>query len=122
MSDVSQLRAFAARLSMASSAIDPKIVATTNKAAMNIKKAVMADLHGSSSPGMRRIPIEYSQTFLRAPGEYTVQVGPSAKVGGLANIAFFGTSRGGGSHKFYEHADAEAPNWAKYVGEAAGRV
>ncbi|ATU21062.1 hypothetical protein [Bifidobacterium choerinum] len=118
MSDVSQLRAFAGKLRHAPGAKARRVRATTVKAAVNIKKAVQADLRGSSNSGIRRIPIQYEEPFLSAPMTVTIQIGPEAKAGGLANIAFFGTSKGGGGHRFYEHAEAELDTWKRYLGEA----
>ena len=39
--------------------------------------------------------------------------------GSLANIAFFGTAKGGGTHRFYEHGEEELPKLAEYVARAA---
>ncbi len=118
MSDVSQLTRFAGRLRRAPSIKQRKVRATTVKAAMNIKKAVKADLAGSSNAGIRKIPIVYDEPFLSAPMQTTIRIGPKEKTGGLANIAFFGTSKGGGHHQFYEHADAELATWKRYLTEA----
>lgn len=118
MSDVSQLTRFAGRLRRAPSIKQRKVRATTVKAAMNIKKSVKADLSGSSNGGIRKIPIVFDEPFLSAPMQTTIRIGPEEKTGGLANIAFFGTSKGGGHHQFYEHADAEAATWKRYLTEA----
>ncbi|RSX46117.1 hypothetical protein [Bifidobacterium castoris] len=118
MNDASQLAAFASKLRLAPSRKRVKIEATTNKAALKIKQAVIADLRTSSNPGIARIPIEYETPFLSAPMQVTVAIGPAAKAGGLANIAFFGTYKGGGRHQFYEHAEAELDTWKHYLSEA----
>ena len=52
----------------------------------------------------------------------TVYADVSPRDGGasdLANIAFFGTAKGGGTHAFYEHAETELPPLAEYVADAA---
>ena len=118
MSDVSELTAFAAKLKLAPSKKRVRVLATTKKAAVNIKKAVKADLAGSSNAGIRKIPIVFDEPFLSAPMQTTIRIGPEEKTGGLANIAFFGTSKGGGHHQFYEHADAEMATWKRYLTEA----
>jgi hypothetical protein len=47
-------------------------------------------------------------------------IGPrEGGAGDLANIAFFGTSRGGGTHKFYEHGEKEFSTAAEFVHKAA---
>lgn len=118
MSDVSELTAFAAKLKLAPSKKRVRVLATTKKAAVNIKKDVRADLNTSSNPGIRRIPIEFEEPFLSAPMQVTIAIGPTAKAGGLANVAFFGTYKGGGHHRFYEHAEAELDTWKRYLAEA----
>lgn len=118
MSDASQVVAFASKLKLAPSKKRVKVLATTKKAAVNIKKSVQADLRGSSNPGIRSIPIEFDEPFLSAPMQVTVEIGPSVKAGGLANIAFFGTSKGGGTHRFYEHVEDELDTWKRYMTEA----
>lgn len=116
--DVSELTAFAGRLRRAPSEKRRKVRATTVKAAVNIKKAVKADLSTSSNPGIRAIPIEYEEPFLSSPGQVTIEIGPAMRAGGLANVAFFGTYKGGGTHRFWEHAEAEAEVWTRYLAEA----
>ena len=93
MSDASQVVAFASKLKLAPSKKRVKVLATTKKAAVNIKKSVQADLRGSSNPGIRSIPIEFDEPFLSAPMQVTVEIGPSVKAGGLANIAFGSSPR-----------------------------
>ena len=46
----------------------------------------------------------------------------SASAGSLANIAFFGTAKGGGTHEFYEHGEKELPALAEHVAKAAVEV
>ena len=51
------------------------------------------------------------------------EIGPSkGGAGSLANIAFFGTAKGGGTHEFYEHGEDELPRLAEHVAKAAVEV
>ena len=57
------------------------------------------------------------------PGRISAEIGPTkGGAGSLANIAFFGTARGGGTHRFYEHGEEELPKLAEYVARAAVEV
>lgn len=110
MSDVSQLTAFAAKLRLAPSKKRQRVEATTNKAALKIKQAVTADLRTSSNPGIARIPIEYETPFLSAPMQVTVAIGPTAKAGGLANIAFSVPTRAAAATN---STSTPKPNWIR---------
>lgn len=116
--DNSQVSKFATKLSTAPLRKQSKVAACTIKAAVNIKKAVQADLATSSNSGISRIPIEFEEPYIGAPLQITVEIGPEQGAGGLANIAFFGTSKGGGTHQFFEHAEAEVDSWTHYLEEA----
>lgn len=53
-------------------------------------------------------------------GRISAEIGPTkGGAGSLANIAFFGTAKGGGTHRFYEHGEEELPKLAEYVARAA---
>lgn len=116
--DTSQVRAFATRLASAPARKQRLVAAAVKKGAQNVKTAVRADVAGSSNAGFRAIPIAYE---MRSQGVLVeADVAPTrGGAGSLANIAFFGTSRGGGTHRFYEHAEAEMDALAHYVHEAA---
>ena len=59
-------------------------------------------------------------TVKEAPGRISAEIGPTkGGAGSLANIAFFGTAKGGGTHRFYEHGEEELPKLAEYVARAA---
>ena len=94
------------------------ISAAVKKGAQNVKNSIRDDLKGSGNKAFRSIPITY--TVSETPGRITAEIGPTkGGAGSLANIAFFGTAKGGGTHAFYEHAETELPPLAEYVGDAA---
>ena len=68
----------------------------------------------SSSMRPRSLSISYDRTDL-SPTSVTYEVGPdkSRSGGGLGNIAFFGTSRGGGTVDLEGPLYAEMPNLAR---------
>lgn len=121
--DTSQVTRLAATLAAAPLKKQRLVKAAVKKGAQNIKNEILKDVRSSSNAGFRRIPIEYelkdSGTTIEAdisPAE--VGHGPGHP-GSLANLAFFGSAKGGGTHQFYEHGIAEFPQTVKYVQLAA---
>lgn len=116
--DASELTAFGDRLLAKGVARRAAITMAVKKGAQNVKNSIRDDLKGSGNRAFRRIPISY--TLKEAPGRITAEIGPSkGGAGSLANIAFFGTAEGGGTHRFYEHGEEELPKLAEYVARAA---
>lgn len=116
--DASQLTAFGDALLAKGVARRALISASVTKGAQNVKNSIRDDLKGSGNKAFRRIPISY--TLQESAGRITAEIGPTkGGAGSLANIAFFGTARGGGTHRFYEHGEEELPKLAEYVARAA---
>lgn len=119
--DASQLRAFGATLAGGATVRRVLVSAAVKKGAQNVKNSIRDDLNGSGNAAFRRIPISY--TLQESAGRITAEIGPTkGGTGSLANIAFFGTARGGGTHRFYEHGEEELPKLAEYVARAAVEV
>lgn len=119
--DASQLRGFGRTLIGSTARTRALTAAAVKKAAVNVKQSIQDDVAGSANPGMRRIQIGFDMQSVGAG----VAADISPREGGasdLANIAFFGTARGGGTHRFYEHAEAELPALADYVGRAVSEA
>lgn len=116
--DASELTAFGQKILAAQYATSKKIAATVKRAAQNVKDNVQKDVAGSSNSGLRKIRVGYE---LGSSGtRIYADVSPRDEgASELANIAFFGTAKGGGTHEFYEHAERELPNLAQYVSNAA---
>jgi hypothetical protein len=116
--DVSQVNALAQKLAAVPLKKHALVAAAVKKGAQNIKEAIQADVQGSSNKAIRRIPIAYE---MKDEGtRIEADIGPRKEgAGDLANIAFFGTSRGGGSHEFYGHGEGELDTTADYVRKAA---
>mgnify|MGYP001050495937 CR=1 FL=1 len=116
--DASELTAFADKLLSKGVARRAAITMVVKKGAQNVKNSIRDDLNGSGNAAFRRIPISY--TLQESAGRITAEIGPTkGGTGSLANIAFFGTARGGGTHRFYEHGEEELPKLAEYVARAA---
>lgn len=119
--DVGQVNELAERLATVAARKHVLVAAAVKHGAQNIKESVQSDLQSSGNRAIRHIGIAYEMkekgTVIEA------DIGP--RKGGasdLANIAFFGTSRGGGHHRFYEHGKDELEPTAKYVKEAASTL
>ena len=119
--DVGQVNELAERLATVAARKHVLVAAAVKHGAQNIKESVQSDLQSSDNRAIRHIGIAYEMkekgTVIEA------DIGP--RKGGasdLANIAFFGTSRGGGHHRFYEHGKDELEPTAKYVREAASTL
>ena len=116
--DASQLTAFADKLLAKGVARRAAITMAVKKGAQNVKNSIRDDLNGSGNKAFRSIPITY--TVSETPGRISAEIGPTkGGAGSLANIAFFGTARGGGTPRFYEHGEEELPKLAEYVARAA---
>lgn len=115
--DAGELTEFGRRIRLAGARAGVKIAKSVRKGAQNVKTAIEEDVGGSSNKGVSRIRVGYE---LGTTGT-TVFADIAPRDGGasnLANIAFFGTAKGGGTHRFYEHAEQELPVLADYVADA----
>lgn len=119
--DVSQINDLAGKLATVAARKHVLVAAAVKHGAQNIKESVQEDLQSSGNRAIRRIGVTYE---MKEKGPIVeADIGP--RKGGasdLANIAFFGTSRGGGRHRFYEHGEDELEPTAKYVREAASTL
>lgn len=116
--DASQLKAFGANLLGGTAVRRALVSAAVKKGAQNVKENIEADLKTSGNSAFRRIPIHYEMQTVGLTG-VAADISPvKGGAGSLANVAFFGTAKGGGTHRFYEHAEDELPNLAEYVGKA----
>ena len=119
--DVSQVEDLAKALAAVPLRSQTLVAAAVKHGAQNIKESVSEDLQSSSNHAFRRIRIHYDMQE-RGP-VVEADIGPEqGGASSLANLAFFGTSRGGGHHRFYEHGADELEPTARYVKEAASKL
>lgn len=96
-----ELRAFAARLAGAGAATEKEVVAITKRGAVNIKAQQNADFaksqHFGQIAGTVNFDIRVGGAF--GGGFVEAEIGPDKRrrSARLANVAIFGTSRGGGT-------------------------
>ena len=116
--DVSEVKAFAAKLQAVPERKQRRVSMIVKKAAQNVKTSTRADLTSSGNAAFRRIPISY-EMHERGPMVEADVAPDDGGAGNLANLAFFGTARGGGTHDFYQHARREFPNLVRELRRAA---
>lgn len=116
--DVSELQRLAADLEAAGAALAEKVRPVVQRGALNIKTQMQAEL--SESRHFKGITSSVTYDTVVSPTGIEAQVGPDKNRGGaLANVAYFGTSRGGGTVPDPQGAlDAETPRFLKALGDA----
>jgi len=126
MAGSDEFRAFAKDLRAAGSGIASKVLPIVHKGAANIKKQHRREMAASRSfKGVARA-IDYSMSFgtgsraAGGAGAIEAVIGPrTGSPGSLANIAYFGGARGGGTVPDPRGALlAEAPRFEKALGDA----
>ena len=116
--DVSEVKAFAAKLQAVPERKQRRVSMIVKKAAQNVKTETRADLTSSGNAAFRRIPIAY-EMHERGPMVEADVAPTEGGAGNLDNLAFFGTARGGGTHDSYQHARREFPNLVRELRRAA---
>jgi hypothetical protein len=122
--DASEVLALAKDIAGTQGRIVPEMRASVSRGALNVKKAMQADLAASRSFKGIASSVSYdltgNNTFSQA------EVGPSAESGSpgnLANIAYFGGSRGGGTVRDpAKPLEEEAPRFYEAIEALAGKV
>lgn len=115
--DDSELRAFSADLTAAATKVALGAPAVVNNGARKIKDQMIVEMAASNSFKGATEAISYD---LDAAG-LSAEIGPvRGKPGSLANIAYFGTSRGGGTVPDPQGAlEAEIPAFEKALADLA---
>lgn len=121
--DDNEIRKLSEYLGLVPNGLIPKVRGVVKKGALNVKTAMQKDMR--ASPHFKRAAqsIDFTETSdYRAFGEtaYGAEIGPNKSrdvAAGLAGIAYFGGSNGGGG-TVRDPAEAladEAPNFEKYL-------
>lgn len=113
--DSREVRAFAVELAGEADRIAPEVARSVFRGASQIKAAMQADMSASTSfKGVAR-SIDFDTMLER--DAYAAEIGPRhgpGDAGNLANIAYFGGSRGGGTVRDPQQAlDDEAPKFER---------
>ena len=116
--DMSEVRTLAADMSKVDERLTRHLIPVVRKGAVNIKNAIQADLRKSSNAGFRHVATTVS--FDELDGGFGAEIGPTKPAGALANVAFFGTSRGGGTVRDPWHAvEDEEPGFIRELEKVA---
>lgn len=121
--DASELQQLAADLSKAGSGIAAKVRPAVVKGAVNIKNQMRAEARGSRhfKGGARDIDFSMTSQKVFGVGVIEAEIGPRSgpgQPGSIMNIAYFGTSKGGGTVPDPQGAlDAEAPRFEQALGD-----
>jgi len=119
--DASQLVTLAADLGKASAEVTRRMPAAVDKGAQNLEKTMRADADKSRH-------FRFSQAInydtRGGLGFYEAEIGPEkGSPGSIANIAYFGSSRGGGTVRDPSAALAEeAPRFEQAIADLANGV
>ena len=114
--DVSQLREFQAKLGSAGAASKAELAQVVSKGALNIKTDMQTELRGSGNAGFRYVASTVSYDL--EDGGMTAVIGPTKPRGALANIAYFGSYKGGGTREDpVEALNREAPRFEQALAQ-----
>ena len=94
-----------------------------SRGALNIKRAMQQDLEQSGNAGIRAVARSISYDLIDGDHTIEAEIGPDKPSGALANIAYFGTSRGGGHTRDpIEPLNEEAEAFQKAVADIVGEL
>lgn len=113
--DASELAGLARDLAAAGDKVERESEPVIERGALNIKNQLREEMSASRHFRPVARAISYDRTGLEA------EIGPErGSPGSLANVAIFGTSRGGGTVPDPIHAlEAEAPNVERWLAKVA---
>lgn len=121
--DMGEVQAFTKAIEGKVAATPKQVEAVTHRGASNIKRTLRKEMFASKHFKGAGSAIGYD---LRSGGAFgggfvEAEIGPERGApGSIANVAYFGTSRGGGTVADPQEAlDAEVPNFEKYIGDLA---
>lgn len=120
--DASEVRALAAALEQSGRSVQRPVRDVVSRGALNIKRQMVAEMGSSQSFSGTARSITYD---MRGNAFYTeALIGPkigSGESGGLASIAYWGNSRGGGTVPDPKGAlDAETPRFERALLDVLG--
>ena len=94
--DMSEVATLAADMRAVEGRLARHLVPAVSKGALNIKQDMQANFRAASNPGFRHVGSTVSYDLTTSSGEISAEIGPTKPAGALANVAIWGTSKGGG--------------------------
>lgn len=123
--DMTEVESFAVDLGRLPAELSRHAIPVLKKAAQNIKTEIQADMRGSSNRGFQKIAGAVSYDDISdGPDGYETEIGFNKEgAGNLANLAIYGSYKGGGTHEPPEHfAEAEMPEFESQVSALVDRI
>lgn len=123
VNDASELMALGNDLRHAGDNIMSELEKVTFKGAMNVKQGMLEQLQDSTH--FKSISRSVDFDIDVGPDGVEAEIGPRhgpGEPGNLANVAYFGTSRGGGTVDFMKPFEEEKPRFEKAIGDVAKNV
>ncbi len=123
--DMAEVDLFAAELGGVPQSLARHAIPVLKRYAQDVKEAQQADFRSSSNAGIRKVgnAVRYDAVSAGSDG-YETEVGvDKGRPGSLANIAVFGTWKGGGTHKHPSfHAMQSYDLFAKALEDVATEI
>lgn len=119
--DARELRDFAMDLGRQGGKVKDQAEKVVFKGSLNIKKGMQEELKASSVWGRIARFVDFDVEV--RPNGVEAEIGPKDEgSGNLANVAYFGTSRGGGTVDFMKPFNDEKPRFEKAIEEVLRNV
>ena len=118
--DIHEVRELAADFTRVPGELSRHAIPVLSRGALNIKNQMRESFEASGNAGFRFVGRTVSYDLTTEGSEYSAEIGPTKPEGALANVAIFGTPRGGGTVADPREAlEAEAPRFEKALGDLA---
>jgi hypothetical protein len=120
--DSSQLRELSQNLGRVSGGLLGDADKVLKRGAQNIKNELVADAQASKHFHGMAGSISYDSDYRLGQAAYEIGPDKGRRGGALGNIAYFGTSRGGGTLDLDTPLSNEAPRLEKALGDLLGQI
>jgi hypothetical protein len=120
--DDSQLRGVTQNLGRISGGVLRDVEPVVKRGAQNIKNELVADARASNHFDGMAGAISYDPAYRFGQVGYDIGPDKGRPGGALGNIAYFGTSRGGGTLDLDKPLSNEAPRLEKALGDLLGEI
>ena len=118
--DAHEVRELAADFTRIPGELSRHAIPVLSKGALNIKNRMRESFVASGNAGFRHVGRTVSYDLTTEGTELSAEIGPTKPEGALANVAIFGTPRGGGTVADPREAlEAEAPRFEKALADLA---
>jgi hypothetical protein len=121
--DAHEVRELAADFTRVPGELSRHAIPVLSKGALNIKNQMRESFEASGNAGFRFVGRTVSYDLHTEGNELSAEIGPDKPSGALANVAIFGTARGGGTVPDPREAlEAEAPVFERELLDLAERL